>query len=353
MSALLKHTDNGTETLEVGYTGVLGYLKDGYTEDSLIIGETGQPGLTGFGPGRSLVGALNHTASKIKHIIKTYAELKMAFETRILNSVSYHIAETINIPDGETITISDYAHRIFHGETIIVGFNVTIKGSAQLSFRNNLQVNGTLYIDNQIHVRKVQTHMTLGGTGKMVYEELSAYASITLINTATAQQSFWDNTNGATGIGYTGPYGYLEDANMSEPLYFSETGQQGLTGFGDTKSIIGALNSLAEENLQGETGVKGETGIPSPWTKDATTIYYDNPVAIGKSLPVTGAHILDITGNTIQSTDAGNISMGYTGINIDPSMVYGVGSNLGASGTFTSNDGKTITVTKGIITSIV
>ena len=46
-------------------------------------------------------------------------------------------------------------------------------------------------------------------------------------------------------------------------------------------------------------------------------------------------------------------SFGGSGVNIDAAGAYHVNGTSGVSGTFTTVDGKTITITKGIVTSIV
>ena len=57
---------------------------------------------------------------------------------------------------------------------------------------------------------------------------------------------------GYTGQGVTGVIGYIQDRNMTGPLYFSETGHQGLTGYKFVGSILGALNTIGSQ-LAGPT----------------------------------------------------------------------------------------------------
>ena len=78
MNSVIKQVDNGIESLSIGYTGIVGYLKDGYMTEPLYLGETGQPGLTGFGPGKSLLGAINE-------IPRSYAKVQSgSYQTTLL-----------------------------------------------------------------------------------------------------------------------------------------------------------------------------------------------------------------------------------------------------------------------------
>ena len=63
MGSLIKHLDNGNLTIDIGYTGVIGYIQDGQMDSPIPLTESGVYGLTGFGSGASLIGAINQLSS--------------------------------------------------------------------------------------------------------------------------------------------------------------------------------------------------------------------------------------------------------------------------------------------------
>ena len=150
-----------------------------------------------------------------ENVISNYDQFKAALEATPpgLVPVSYFVANTIAIPNNETITCVA-SNRIFLGSTIEFGNNVTLSGGGVLQFQSSVTFTGTLsLINTSILVRKVTNHVTFGGNGNVTYEELTSAGSITLIDTAEADQDYWNDTT--TNIIYN--YAEFKDAVENVP----------------------------------------------------------------------------------------------------------------------------------------
>jgi hypothetical protein len=135
-------------------------------------------------------------------IISSYEEFKAAMalvKGTPTNAapVSYFLAETILVPDSETIVVNGYSDRLMYGAFIRFGEDVVIDGVSVMQFHNpvNFAYNATLTLNNSIVVTTLSGTFTLAGTSVLTYERLSDTSLITLAGTAAISQSFWDNTN--------------------------------------------------------------------------------------------------------------------------------------------------------------
>lgn len=244
------------------------------------------------------------------------------------------------------------------------------------------------------------------------------------------------NTNGvdSLGLGSTGMVGYIVDGLMADPLYISEEGQTGLTGFNYGKSLIGVLNEAAKKlywssilldtgigynagtaaignidlmdkaflradeagsgfmpsptlGIEGNTQIMGDLLVGYTYAVDSNYFLVNveagtNPqIILHRSLAASDDFLSlqvwynrsEINTNKVELTlnsstcnlKANNTGFSVTlsgntitlnpsvGVTIPAAAAYRVGSSIGVSGSFLSNDGKTVTVTKGIITGIV
>ena len=122
----------------------------------------------------------------------------------------------------------------------------------------------------------------------------------------------------------------------------------GNTGSGTITGIVGMSNYVNQNGTGTITNGYGYYGIsPNASATKAITNYYHMYLEDPAKTGITTAY-------SIYSAGGLNYFAGDTTFNGDcKAATYHVGASAGADGTFTTVDGKTVTVTKGLITSIV
>jgi hypothetical protein len=124
---------------------------------------------------------------------------------------------------------------------------------------------------------------------------------------------------------YPAPYGVYEELTTTGNTYLATTSGKNVgIGLATTDTIQNKLD--VEGNVAIGASYSGTNAAPE------NGLIVQGQVGIGTAIPTVGA-ALDVSG-TLYAT------------------AYYVGTSAGASGTFMSADGKTVTVTKGIITGI-
>jgi hypothetical protein len=133
---------------------------------------------------------------------------------------------------------------------------------------------------------------------------------------------------GATGpTGYTGPDGSATATGATGPI-----GPTGYTGPDGSASATGATGPI------GPTGYTGMAGTQYPWEGEWAS---PGPYSVNDCVRYNGSGYICIQNSTTQDP---------TNTNYWSLLVQGV---TGPSGSFTTVDSKTVTVTNGAITSIV
>ena len=160
------------------------------------------------------------------------------------------------------------------------------------------------------------------------------------------------NTTGSTAINYSSfsnasPSNGDVNRDVDEELVYRRSGRNmGLVGSDRAVSTITNMNSLTLAGFYVTTN-SGLTNIPSGWASN-----YLHMLVI-RHEPTSGA-ITQIAYNVGESGTAGSKTAIRNSFNGGSSWTsWAELGASGASGTFTSNDGKTITVANGLITSIV
>jgi hypothetical protein len=124
---------------------------------------------------------------------------------------------------------------------------------------------------------------------------------------------------------YPAPYGAYEELTTTGNTYLATTSGNAAIGLATTATIQNKLD--VEGSAAIGAGYSGTSAAP------ANGLIVQGKVGIGTA-SVGASDTLSVTG-TVNAT------------------AYSVGGTAGVSGTFTTVDGKTVTVTNGIITSII
>lgn len=123
---------------------------------------------------------------------------------------------------------------------------------------------------------------------------------------------------------------------------------------GDEDNRAGIPTSMTRRSVLGS----GDVEIYSPVSRSRMTIRSGGNIEVDASTMIVTASTLNITAMTSITGDTAitgsvTVSSSLTAASIVSTGGMSAGGSAGVSGTFTTNDGKTVTVTEGLITSIV
>jgi hypothetical protein len=308
MSALLSHNDNGVDKFDLGYTGSYSYIKDSQMSESLYFSETGQYGLIGYDSTKSIIGALN----KVKEISDKKADIAIGTGASACELGKDFLALGVSQDNGyRSFASTDISTTGVEG----VDWNIMPDGSLNLDPSADTGVRDIDFLSQG----NPNFSLSEGDTFEISYNFPAAggltgvvefYYGVLQFDYDSSQRDIFIRNNGA----------FVERANVSHTS-------------GETTNINIVLTKGSGNDIS-YTVTAQNIGYGTVILTGTVTITSDN----------TSRFYIPRTYGDLYVTDLRVIGSGYE------STCEGLG---GASGTFTSNDGKTITVTDGIITSIV